>query len=310
MKYLISLYIPIAVFVLSACGGGGGGGGSPPGPQPVVYTGPTTPAVVTNANAGTLAEGVIGGSTTGTALGVVSEEEKNQQPTTLDVARILSSSVTQLDLSGSTSQLPGAIVSESGSESCLDGGRFDFDLSVDDVTFELFGTMNFISCTEGDTTLNGDTQVSGSLFGDLHMTFVLLTVVSGGESYSMTGTVTTSVGFGVTIVMNVNQRNNITGLVEKLENLTIYVTDNFTYVEMSIWGRYYHPDHGYVDIVTDIPFQIDYDDDWPYLGQMTLTGAANSKVRITAISNTQYSMEVDPDGDDLFDPPTVEDWGS
>jgi hypothetical protein len=309
MKYLSSFLIPLVILVLSACGGGGGGSSDP---EPVTYTGLTTPAVVTAANAKTLAEGVIGGSTTGSVLGVVSEEEAN--PTILDVARILSNSVTQLGASSSSPHLPGAIVTDSGSDPCLDGGRIEYDLSVDDVTFDFFGTFVFINCTEGGTTLNGEASVTGSLGGSsmiLDLTFDSLTVVSGAESYTISGTVNTTATFsGVTIVMNVRQRNNNTQLVEWLDNLTIFETDNVTYLEMTITGRYYHPQHGYVDVVTNTPFQINVADQWPYLGQMTLTGASNSKSRLTALDKTQYSLEVDENGDDIYETLTVENWGA
>ena len=42
---------------------------------------------------------------------------------------------------------------------------------------------------------------------------------------------------------------------------------------------------------------------------MTITGASGSKARLMAIDNTQYSLEVDADGDGTYDPPTVENWG-
>lgn len=81
----------IIALSLTACGGGSGGGS-----DSVRYRGLTTPVVVTDTNAETLAEGVIGGSSTGIAFGVVSEaQEVESGPTILDLARILFDSVTQ-----------------------------------------------------------------------------------------------------------------------------------------------------------------------------------------------------------------------
>ena len=302
-----------ATLLLVACGGGGGGGGDDDD-SGVTYTGLTTPAVITNANAKTLAEGALGGSTTGTAFGVVSDEQEVQpDPTILDVARILSNSVTQLDISPSSPILPGAIVTESGSEPCDDDGSISIDISIDDETFDFFGTFVFINCAEGGTTINGDASVSGT-FGEfdalvLDLVFDTLTVVSGAESYTMSGTIDTSAtASGATITMDVRSRNNNTQLVEWLNNITISVTGSSPLV-MTITGRYYHPEHGYVDIVTNTALQINVADQWPNVGQMTMTGASGSKTRLTVIDNTQYTLEVDADGDDIYETSTLEDWG-
>jgi len=303
-----------ATLLLVGCGGGGGGGGVD---SSVTYTGLTTPAAIVDTNAKTLAEGVIGGSSAGIAFGVVSDEQEVQSnPTILDVARILSNSVTQLDISIPSPTLPGAIVSESGSESCLDGGSISFSLSIDDVTGDFNGTFNFINCAEGDTTMNGSTDVSGTInlfslvIEVMNFTFNPMTVVSGTESYTMTGSVGTSVsGNSVTITMdNVRLRNNNTQMVEWIENLTISMIDNFSFLEMTITGRYYHPEHGYIDIVTNTAFQINVADQWPNFGQMTITGASGSKARLTVDSNTQYTLEVDADGDDIYETVTTENW--
>ncbi len=305
------LVLICSILFLTACGGGGGGGGVDSG---VTYTGLTTPAVIVDTNAEILAEGVISGSGTGTAFGVVSDEQEVQSnPTILDVARILSNSVTQLNISPSSSTLPGAIVTESGSDPCLDGGSTSFSLSIDDVTGDFNGTFNFINCVEGGTTINGNATVSGTIGASvavINFTFNPITVVSGTESYTMSGTIGTSATVSsVTITMDVRLRNNNTQMVEWVNNLTMSVIDNISFLEMTITGRYYHPEHGFVDIVTNTALQINVADQWPNVGQMTITGASGSKARLTVISNTQYTLEVDADGDDTYETVTVENFG-
>jgi hypothetical protein len=298
-----------ATLLLVGCGGGGGGGDSG-----VTYAGLTTPAVIIDTNAEILAEGAIGGSTTGTAFGVVSDEQEVQpNPTILDVARILSNRVTQLDISPSSSILPGAIVTDSGSDTCLDGGSISFSLSIDDVTLDFSGTFNFINCAEGVTTINGNATVSGSISASvvvLDFAFNPITVVSGAESYTMSGTIGTSATVsGVTITMEAQLQNNNTQMVEWVNNLTISAVDNISFLEMTITGRYYHPEHGYIDIVTNTAFQINVTDQWPNVGQMTITGASGSKARLTVDSNTQYTLEVDADGVGGYETVTTENWG-
>ena len=138
IKILTKSLTLIATLLLVACSGGGGGGGD----SGVTYSGKTTPAVIVDTNSKTLAEGPITGSSTGTLFGVVSDEQEVQpNPTILDVARILSNSVTQLDISPSSSTLSGAIVSDSDIEQCLGSGSISISFSYDDVTGDFSGTL-------------------------------------------------------------------------------------------------------------------------------------------------------------------------
>jgi hypothetical protein len=207
-------------------------------------------------------------------------------------------------------------VSESDTIGCLDGGSLSFSLSSDDVTGDFNGTFNFINCAEGGTTITGNTTVSGTinlssfLFDPINFVFNPVTVVSGAESYTMSGTVNISEsGIGATIVMNVRLRNNNTEMVEWMNNVTISVIDMGPFVEMTLTGRYYHPEHGYVDIATIDALRINDFDQFPSSGQIIITGASGSKARLTATSNTQYTLEVDADGDDIYEPLTIENWG-
>jgi hypothetical protein len=300
------LLIGLSVW-LSACGGGS----SSSVDSGITYAGLTTPAVIDTTNAKFLAERVIGNSTTGGAFGVVGNKQDVQpNPTILDVARILSDSVTRLDISPSFSTRSGAVVSDSGSIPCAMGGSILFSLNVDDVTGDFSGTVNFINCAEGGTTMNGNATVSGTinlfsfLIEVIKLTFNSMTIISGTESYTMSGTVDTS-NYGGTITMDVRLRNNNTQMVEWMNNLTI----NISSLGMTITGRYYHPEYGYVDTVTDQPFQFNFSDQWPYAGQATITGANGSKTHLTVVSNTQYTLEVDADGDDTYETVTTENFG-
>lgn len=309
IKSVIQTLALTATLLLMACGGSGGGGGS----DPVTYSGLTSQAAVDDTNAKTLTEAVVGGSTTGTAFAVVSDtEEAKPNPVVLDLARIFADSAAQLDVDAPSSHLPGAIVTESGSDSCVDGGSVSYSLRIDDVTFAFTGSFDYRNCTEGDSSIDGEADVSGVIGSpdiELNLSFDSLTVTSGAESFTMSGTVeTTATLTSATVAMDVRSRNNSTGFIEWLNNLTISISDNLSFVEMSVSGRYYHPDHGYVDIVTTTPFQIGASDEWPSVGQMVVTGASGSKARLTAISTTQYTVEVDADGDDVYDPPTTENW--
>ncbi|MCU7841052.1 MAG: hypothetical protein KZQ94_16940 [Candidatus Thiodiazotropha sp. (ex Troendleina suluensis)] len=53
-------------------------------------------------------------------------------------------------------------------------------------------------------------------------------------------------------------------------------------------GRIYDPNHGYIDVTTEIPFTLDCPDDRPGAGRLSFTGANQSSGSIEFISCTEY----------------------
>jgi hypothetical protein len=67
--------------------------------------------------------------------------------------------------------------------------------------------------------------------------------------------------------------------------------------------------HGYVDLSTVVPFRLEDGADNPIEGVLLLTGADNGTILMTAISDSQYQVEADTDGDDDYDwGPETYDW--
>jgi len=309
------LFTVVIALTLVACGGGGGGGSG--GDSSISYTGSKDPAVIDTTNAKTMAESSVGGSQTGVVFGVESDNQESQPNLTIiGVSKILSSSVRNIEMNDSVAVLTGAIINVSETDPCLNGGSLSFNLSLNDVTGEFSGTFNFNNCTEGGTTISGSMNASGTInlsTGDItQLTFSMnsVTVVSGSESLTMSGTISTSFsGSSFTMTMDVLFKDNASGSVVWFENLSISATDNISHLEMSISGRFYHPDYGYIDIVTNQAFLINYSDLNPFLGVMTIIGANGSSARLTVIDNTQYTLEVDEDGDGFYETVTMENWG-
>jgi hypothetical protein len=259
---------------------------------------------------------VIGGSQTGVVLAVESDNQESQSNLMIiDVSKILSSSVRNIEMNDSVVVLVGAIINDSATVACLNGGSVSINLSLNDVTGEFSGTFNFNNCTEGGTTISGSMNVSGtfnlSTLVITQLTFSMnsATVVSGSSSVTMSGTISMSISASsFSMTMNVLFQDNASGSVLWYENLSISATDNISNLSMSISGRFYHPDHGFIDIVTNQAFLINYSDLFPFLGQMTITGANGSSARLTVIDNTQYTLEVDEDGDGTYETVTTEIW--
>jgi hypothetical protein len=80
------------------------------------------------------------------------------------------------------------------------------------------------------------------------------------------------------------------------------VTINGSFSATSIGGR--------VTVSTLQPIRQLATDPFPSSGQVLVTGANNSRLRITVISNTQVRLELDADGDGTFESNNVVTWSS
>lgn len=61
---------------------------------------------------------------------------------------------------------------------------------------------------------------------------------------------------------------------------------------------------------TPTPIVTRYTDHYPSSGVLLITGASNSKVRLTALSNTQVSEELDANGDGTYESNTTVNWNT
>jgi hypothetical protein len=69
---------------------------------------------------------------------------------------------------------------------------------------------------------------------------------------------------------------------------------------ISLSGRYYDPDFGYVDVSTTIPFILDYDAEWPISGELLCSGAGSAAI-LTVIDATSYIVDADRNGDGVYE---------
>lgn len=85
----------------------------------------------------------------------------------------------------------------------------------------------------------------------------------------------------------------------------------YSHVAMTIHGRYYHPNHGYIDIrtsdINNILFE--YYQYWPSSGIVTAAGD-NSSFMIDCEGQdiNTYTLAVDADGDGVYETATINNW--
>jgi len=315
--FCVSCVVLFGIISIIGSGGGGGDGGSTE--SPIIYTGLTTQAEITDANAEVLAAGAFEGGRTGSAFsstGAVetATDENTISFRTLKVTQALKDAILKVDLSFvSGGPFIGATQSESGSVAGPCGGTASYSLQYDDATGVFSGTFTFNSYCDSGVVITGRTTVSGtvniglSIFEDIHFNF---TNLSDGSS-TLNGDI--YIDFTVSpirIDFDTLLKDNATSKVYWASDYVMYVTEGVNYADVNISsGTYYDPDYGYVTVITPTPFRVYDTDIWPSSGIIIATGIGNAKVRLTAISSMQCQIDADLDGDDIYEwGPDTKNW--
>lgn len=296
------------------CGGGGGGSGSG-------YEGNRDAAVVSGDNAPVLAataydsrslEASFGGIASLTDSSAAPAAAPEGRPVLLTLYRALVRGIVDTDTDpGSPAVMPARSLNPDLSK--IDGecgGSYSIDLQLDQSSGTFSGTFTYADfCTE-DTVIDGLVVVSGRMDPDsgtldfIDFNFSSLSGARDGEGFLLDG----SVRLTAIEATNTNQvsmdllfEDLDSGETLWLKDFVVSVTDGDGYEEIAFSGRIYHPVHGYVDLSTEVPFRLEDGADNPSEGVLLLTGADNGKILMTVISESQYQVEADTDGDDTYD---------
>lgn len=304
---------------LAACGGGGGGTTYPS----IQYTGTTSPATVTAANADEFPVAMLEGSTSsaeanpyGAALNsettpdaqhtamlnILAEQVKNNIiARNNNTDNNIASAATQSQ-SGTCPTHPGSMTVTDNSTQTSINASITYDnfcignFSTDNLEMSIHGRMRF-----GGSLISTDPLIIRSI--TMSIEYMKLTVrnISGTFSEEFSGS--------MTITFDETTNNNITnmsistnfqanGLTYKVENLVVDTSSG-----LNISGRFYHPVHGYVDVTTTQNFTlISIDPDKYCGGKMELVGTDVSSVSTTIEfeadnSCSQYRVCVRPTSD-------------
>ncbi len=324
------------VLGLSACGGGGGSGDTVTGgstnnfpPQtPLVYSGATTAATLSATSAGTMASTVLGASGAtvggGAVAGVSAQADvttTTPQPTgAAGLTRRLASAMHSSDLAAASgSALAGAAISQTVA---CDSGSISISGTVAD---NGTGTVSvaYNLCRTGGDTLNGPATLridsydqTNKVITDGTLTVTNINFTGPGVNSDFTGTLRTQVDVGAetqTLTANITTQDNNTKRMTQTSNLVIANHfDNVlapTFFTESITGRVYDSVAGYVDVSTQTA---PYTDPWgplyfatstqsfPDWGIILLNGAT-SAARVTSFGIDLAKVEVDANGDGIFE---------
>lgn len=322
------------VLGLTACGGGGGGDSGNTSVTPnnfppqvaLTYAGASTAAAVTAASAGTLASNVIGASTAaaGSSLlnGVSAQAEATAaQPTgAVGVMRRLAQAI-RPDALGRPggSALAGAAVDQT---TACDSGTMHIsgDLAADNT-----GTLSvaYNACRTGSDTLNGPASVrvnsydqTNKLITDGVVSFTRVRFTGPGVNSDFTGTLASRVDVGnqtETLTQNLVTQDNSTQRMTRTQDLV--VVNHFdsvtapTFFTQSVNGRVFDSAAGFVDVTsTTAPLTAPWGplyfatraQSFPDWGIIDVTGATGH-VRITSFGIDLAKVQVDADGDGIFE---------
>ena len=314
----------LLVSSVAACGGGGGGGGGDdpvPDDGEITYTGLTSKAVIGSGNALDLLRGALGssqssGGFSGNRLGEVSADEDVALPR---LFQHISSTIQHANNRSASSRIIYSKADTDTDVPCTDGGTYDY--VYDTSAHPLFtGTFDFYACDESGVVLNGHVDLSGMLDGSNNllqatMTFTALSSQSAAGTFTIKGEFSSDYDPppAAEITINALIRNDSSSVVERLDGMVVTYTavlgDDDT---LEIEGNYYHPAYGYVVVKTNdlpnsyLPLKIADGDSWPYTGIFVIEGAVGSGGFVTkagagAQSSTQFTLNIDADGNGLYE---------
>lgn len=312
-RKLTVLFIVLLAVVLYGCGGGDND-------NALSYSGTTQMAVIRADNAVELTLGAYYGGPVSikipivrTAQGSAEESPASLQQEILSYALVSSKVIEKIASDSNELEQQRTIVTETEVVEGSCGGSETFTLHVDDTSGDFTGTIwNDNYCQEGVTS-SGSISVSGRV--DLNsleitaMTMVFDLWDLSSSSYAITFSGQIDLAFTANMqVMTLNYllRNNDSGKVYKVENYVTSTSLLLDRIEITVSdGRYYDPDHGYVDLISEQPVVQYIGSFVPSSGQLSITGAMQTKALLTLYSVSGIDIEIeisaDTDGDGIFE---------
>jgi hypothetical protein len=300
------------IFAIAVAGCGGGGGGSSSGSETsgLTYSGVTTPAQVDETNAeeitgGAFATGLIGDGMVGLSVDQPTVSYRIRNFRSVNVPIILSDSLNLVDFNAAASggiQAATQTASDDIAGNC--GGTMSYSISYDDQQGTFSGSFTFTNYCNDGTTMNGAASFDGQIdvnteeFIEATFTFDNLT----GGDLSLDGEIL--IDFSATsnvITFNAYGQDPTTGAVFWIRDYSITIDEFAGFVEIIMVGTFYHPDFGYVTLTTPDPLVLHDGDEWPESGTLIVTGANNSKAKLTAFDHSTCTVEVDGDGDGTYE---------
>ena len=273
---------------------------------PAEFTGATTQARISATNAKDLTAGAVLGSLLSVAV-QGSEFNQNSVEPQIDAFRllrfplILRDSLRRIEFSAPTFTLSEeSIKMETGNFGGSCGGNFSYSLNHDTVAKKFSGNLSFANFCGNGITISGETDSEGTYdvdSGDFITANFSFDNLTDGY-FTFDGEI--SIDFAdqpMLVTLKVLTKNNRSDKIYWIKTYSMNIFEFVGHAEIEIYGTFYHPDWGFVDLTSIDPFIVHNEDDWPTSGRFVIEGDHHTKAELFALDPLIFKVEADADGD-------------
>jgi hypothetical protein len=197
-----------------------------------------------------------------------------------------------------------AVETKSGTLQGGCGGRLSYSIDFIAESRIFDGSFSFENYCDQGITISGETDIDGRYGADAgdfttaYFSFVDLT----DGTITLDGEI--SIDFlqpPITATFSAHGKDIASGRVYWIKDYSMNITEFAGYIEIEIFGTFYHPDHGFVNLTTTEPFIVHHEDGWPTSGLFVLQGEKNTQAELSALDQLTCSVAADTDGDGVLD---------
>jgi hypothetical protein len=274
------------------------------------FVGATKQAVIDPATAVDLAGGALAAglsesqpavAATGASVGQADMDSLRSLRLPLTLGRALQ----MIDLRPAGSGLPRpAARTRRGTLTGSCGGWMDYTIQLDDMIGEFDGNLSFRDYCEPGLTLSGEVLADGSFDPSSGKPVTATFQFDSLTDHPMTLDGEMSLDFSdqpILATIECHAQDGDSGRVYWMKDFSVNLFETPGRAEAEAFGRFYHPDYGYVTVSTNVPFVLDDGDEWPAAGELLIDGLDGAQAKLTALGHQLYTVEADIDGDGVFD---------
>jgi hypothetical protein len=278
--------------------------------SPTVFTGSTFPAVIDSTNAKDLSGGALAGGMTRLEAESAGYDEDLRATQTgafwpLRLPMVLKDSLKKAEITGPAAALyKPAVETRSGTMAGSCGGNLSYLIDIIAESRLFSGSFRFENYCDYGIAISGETDFDGTYgidSGDIRTAHFSFADLADGE-VTLDGDMTLDFLYPpTTVTFSAYSKDIESGQVYWIKDYAMNLNEFAGYIEIDIFGAFYHPDHGYVNLTTTGPFIVHHEDDWPTSGLLEIEGQKNTQAELTALNQLTYSVAADTDGNGVFD---------
>ena len=274
------------------------------------FDGRTAQATIDSTNARDLSDGAFSGGITGfeaESAGFTEDSMTTQIGAfwPLRLPLVLKDSLQKIEIASTEGgHFKPAVETKSGTLQGSCGGRLSYSIYFIRDTKTFGGSISLENYCYHRITISGETDVDGSYgVGTGDFSTARFSFSNLADDY-ITWDGELSMDFmqqPLIATFSAYRKDIESGQVYWLKDYSMNLTEFVGFIELEIFGSFYHPDHGYVNLATLEPFIVHHEDDWPTSGQLTIKGENNTQAELNVLDHVTYAVDVDTDGDGGFD---------